>query len=65
MEHIYGVGSFASKTQSIIIKPRKLHLLRIEIADFLRNVDNGSKRGVVAFLLPLHIRASSAADLDG
>ena len=44
------------------MKPRKLHLLRIEVADFLRNVDNSGKRGVVAFLLPLHIRASSSAD---
>ena len=46
----------------IIIKPRKLHLLRIEVADFLRNVDNSGKRCVVAFLLPFHIRASSATD---
>ena len=45
-------------------KAGKLHLLRIEVADFLRNIDNSCKRGVVAFLLPLLIRAAGSADFN-
>ena len=57
---------FASKIHQIVANyiPRKLHLLRIEVADFLRHINNSSKGGVMTFLLPLLIRAAGSTDFD-